>query len=341
MIGYIWLWLLLLKGYRQNTRKQIPETESADQSLEILKCDFEQMILKRATELNTNERKFRNLVETLNKDYFFYQRDNQGKMTYVSPAVTSVLGYQPERFSSDFRYFLSNKRFDTLLDLSVQGIPFPPQQLELFDAENKKRWIEIAETPLYDEYGNCTGVHGLVFDITQRKLEEEKFIWLAFHDELTSLPNRRQFIDRLQQAIPLSNRNCMPFAVLYFCLDNLSNIVDEMGHGTADYLIREISKRLTGSIRESDLAARIGEDEFALLLPETDLPASATVAQNIIRNLYAPISFGLDSIQLDTHIGIAMYPRHGSDSEKLLQYADASMYYAKKKHLGYSSVIET
>lgn len=341
---YLWLWLLLLQRYRRNTGKPKLEIQPSDQSFKQLQSDFERMILKRTTELNTSERKFRNLVENLNKDYFFYQRDRLGKMTYVSPSVAFVLGYMPEHFSSNFRNYLTNhianNKIDTVLESCVQGIPCPPHQFELYDAQNKKRWIEIAETPVYDEYGNCIGVDGLVFDITQRKLEEERIIWLAFHDELTALPNRRQFTDRLQQAIPLSNRNCMPFAVLYLNLDNFRKIIEEIGHGAADYMLIEISKRLAKSIRESDVAARIGDSEFAVLLLETDLQASAIVAQKIIRNLYAPLTFGMKSVRVDAHIGIAMYPRHGSDSEKLLQYADASMYYAKKKRLGYSSVIE-
>ena len=321
-----------------------PNEDSFGQSLKQLQSDFERMILKRATDLNNSERKFRNLVENTNKDYFFYQRNRQGRMTYVSPSVTFVLGYAPDNFGADFRNYLTNnpanRRIETILESYAQGIPVPPYQLEFFDSENKPRWLEIADAPVYDEYGNCTGVDGLAFDITQRKQEEERLIWLSFHHELTGLANRRLLSERIEQAIPLSNRTCMPFAVLYLNIDQFKLLVDELGHAAGDHALKHIAKKLADTIRESDTPACLGDGEFALLLPDTDVGASSTVAQKIIKSLHEPIIFGIKSFKLDVTVGISLYPRHGSTPEMLLEYAGASMQNARMKQLGYSSAAE-
>jgi diguanylate cyclase (GGDEF)-like protein/PAS domain S-box-containing protein len=315
--------------------------DNSNSSFKQLQSDFERMILKRTADLNYSERKYRNLVENLNKDYFFYQRDRQGCMTYVSPSVAFVLGYEPDHFGVNFRKYLTNnpanRRIDTIVESCIQGVPTPPYQLEFLDSGNRRRWLEIADAPVYDEYGNCIGVDGLAFDITERKLEEERLIWLSFHDDLTGLANRRLFTDRIEQAIPLSNRTCMPFAVLYLHVEKFRLLVDEMGHAAGDYALKHIAKKLVDTLRESDTAACLGDGEFGLLLPDTDINASASVAQKIIKNLREPITFGMKSVRLDVTLGISLYPRHGSSPDMLLEYADASMHYARKKRLGYSS----
>lgn len=340
LIGFFVYWRLK----PQRTAQAAPYEESPSQNLKQLQIDFERMILKRTTELNNSERKFRNLVENSNKDYFFYQRDRRGSMTYVSPSVAFVLGYDPGNFAANFRRYLTNnpanRRLETILESSSQGIPAPPYQLEFLDSENRRRWLEIADAPVYDEYGNCIGVDGLAFDITQRKQEEEKLIWLSFHDELTGLANRRMLTDRICQAIALSSRSCMPFAVLYLHVDKFRTLIDEMGHAAGDYALKHVAKMLVDTLRESDTAASLGDGEFALLLPDTDVNASATVAQKLIRNLRDPIIFGKKSVNLEVTIGISLYPRHGSNPGMLLQYADASMHYAKKQRLSYSVVAD-
>lgn len=342
LCGLIILWLVLFQYYRRNAGNQLAEEKVSGQNLKQLQSDFERMMLKRTAELNHSERKYRNLVENMHKDYFFYQRDRQGTMTYVSPSVTYMLGYQPDNFSRHFRTYLTknpaNRKVDAVLESCIQGIPTPPYQLEFYDAENKRRWLEIADAPVYDDYGNCIGVDGLAFDITQRKLEEENLIWLSFHDELTGLANRRLFYDRIQQTIPLSNRNSSPFAVLSLNIDNFRQVIDEVGHAAGHYVIREIAKKMIGTLRESDTAACFGGGEFAILLPDTDVNASVIVAQKLIKNLNAPIFFGVKTITFNINIGISLYPGHGSNPDMLLRHADDSMAYAKTKQLGYSSV---
>jgi diguanylate cyclase (GGDEF)-like protein/PAS domain S-box-containing protein len=351
IIGYVWLWSLRIQRHIHfRSTRPLPPTQDepvvpVEQIIPQLPSDFERMLLKRATELQNNDIRFRNLIENQNKNYFFFQCDKQGNITYVSPSVAPMLGYRPEEFIARFQHCITdnpeNRRISSLLELSRQGIPCPPYPLEVYDSSNERRWLEITSEPVYDEFGNCIGVDGLVFEITKRKQEDERLIWLSFHDELTGLANRRLFIERLKHCIAMAHRSRMPFAVHYLDLDGFKSVNDKMGHAAGDYALKEVAKKLTATLRETDTAARFGGDEFALLLPDSDERASAAVAKKIVEILREPISFSDQWIQFGVSIGIALYPRHADNCEALLRYADASMYHAKQKHLGYSFEAET
>lgn len=341
VIGYVWVVGLRIRRY---SRRPLPppqdEPTRTAQVIPQLPSDFERMLLKRATELQNKDIRFRNLIENQSKNYFFFQCDKKSKITYVSPSVSQMLGYRPEEFITGFQHCITdnpeNQQINNLFELSRQGIPCQPFALEVFDGDNERRWLEITSEPVYDEFGNCIGVDCLVFDITQRKQEDERLIWLSFHDELTGLANRRLFIERLKQSISMSHRSRMPFAVHYLDLDGFKSVNDRLGHAAGDYALKEVAKKLRDALRDTDTAARFGGDEFALLLPDCGEKASAAVAKKIVEILHEPIIFGHESIQFGVSIGIALYPRNADNCEALLRYADASMYHAKHKQLGYS-----
>jgi diguanylate cyclase (GGDEF)-like protein/PAS domain S-box-containing protein len=341
IIGYVWLVGLRIRRY---TRRPVPPLQDEPirtaQIIPQLPSDFERMLLKRATELQNKDIRFRNLIENQSKNYFFFQCDKKSKITYVSPSVSQMLGYRPEEFITGFQHCITdnpeNQQINNLFELSRQGIPCPPFALEVFDGDNERRWLEITSEPVYDEFGNCIGVDCLVFDITQRKQEDERLIWLSFHDELTGLANRRLFIERLKQSISRSHRSRKPFAVHYLDLDGFKSVNDRLGHAAGDHALREVAKKLMDALRDTDTAARFGGDEFALLLPECDEKASAAVAKKIVDILHEPITYNGESILFGVSIGIALYPRNADNCEALLRYADASMYHAKHKQLGYS-----
>jgi diguanylate cyclase (GGDEF)-like protein len=140
----------------------------------------------------------------------------------------------------------------------------------------------------------------------------------------------------LKQSIAMAHRSRMPFAIHYLDLDGFKSVNDKMGHAAGDFALKEVAKKLSEALRDTDTAARLGGDEFALLLPDSDEQASASVAKKIVEILHKPIAYGNESIQFGVSIGIALYPRHGTDYDALLHYADASMYHAKQKQLGYS-----
>jgi len=334
--GYAWLWGMRIRR-RCRTTATTPEVPRTPPNFS---SDFARMLLDRATELKNSNIRFRHLVENQSKNYFFFQCDKQGKITYVSPSVLAMLGYRPETFRAEFQRCITdnpdNARIGGLLELCLQGVPSPPFTIEVHDIHKQRRWLEITSEPVYDEFGDSIGLDCLVFEITRRKQEDERLVWLSFHDELTGLANRRLFVERLQQSIAMAHRNRVPFAVHYLDLDGFKSVNDKMGHAAGDHALKEVAKKLSETLRDTDTAARLGGDEFALLLPDSDQKASAAVAKKIIEILHEPIVFGNESIQFGVSIGIALYPRHGADCEALLHYADASMYHAKQKQLGYS-----
>ena len=157
----------------------------------------------------------------------------------------------------------------------------------------------------------------------------------AMFDDLTGLPNRVLFQDRLQQAIPVSRRENQPFALLSLDLNRFKEVNDTLGHQYGDLLLQQVGNRLTATSRESDTIARMGGDEFSFLLPATDTAGSKVMAKKIIEVLEASFDLNGKSIEIGASIGIAVFPENGSDYESLTRHADAAMYVAKRSRSGF------
>jgi diguanylate cyclase (GGDEF)-like protein/PAS domain S-box-containing protein len=166
-------------------------------------------------------------------------------------------------------------------------------------------------------------------DISAQKEFEQRISHLAYRDALTDLPNRTLLRDRVDQSIAVAHREGNTLALLFLDLDHFKNINDSLGHAVGDHLLKEIALRLTGSIRETDTVGRLGGDEFLLLLPDADADAAAHVALKLIEECVRPFAFESHSLTVTPSIGIALYPKDGSDFNELLKSADTAMYRAK------------
>jgi len=167
-------------------------------------------------------------------------------------------------------------------------------------------------------------------DISERKQTEESIRHLAYHDELTGLPNRRLFEDRLSIELAHSQRHNEKLAVMLLDLDQFKIVNDTMGHAMGDKLLQVVGMRLTGLLRKSDTIARIGGDELLLILPEIGQPEDAyQTAQKILDAFREAFVFNDHQLQITTSIGVALYPEDGVDSEALVDHADTAMYRAK------------
>jgi diguanylate cyclase (GGDEF)-like protein len=168
--------------------------------------------------------------------------------------------------------------------------------------------------------------------LTRHKQSEETLRYLAYHDALTGLPNRLLLKDRLTLEVTHAHRNQQKLAVISLDLDRFKDVNDTFGHEVGDKLLQAVGDRLMRSVRRSDTVARVGGDEFVLILPELARMKDATrIAQKIlvaIRELFVPNSCGL---LITTSIGIAIYPDNGKDYNTLMKNADTAMYYAKDK----------
>jgi diguanylate cyclase (GGDEF)-like protein/hemerythrin-like metal-binding protein/PAS domain S-box-containing protein len=171
---------------------------------------------------------------------------------------------------------------------------------------------------------------GMALDVTEQVRAQRQLQYLAFYDPLTELPNRALFYDRLGQALVQAKRDRKPFALLVLDLDGFKEVNDRHGHETGDALLKAVARRLRLCVRESDTVARIGGDEFVVLLPGLrHTEAASSVAGKILDALKEPFRFGKKECRVGASIGICVGPEDGDDMETLLGRADAAMYESK------------
>lgn len=172
----------------------------------------------------------------------------------------------------------------------------------------------------------------LTEEITLRKEIEEKLRHTASHDGLTGLPNRGLLMDRINSAIAIGLRENKPFALMFIDLDGFKKINDTLGHEAGDHLLKETANRISGHIRQTDTAARIGGDEFVILLSNVTGKASIRLfAEKVCELLSAPYHFGSETGHISASIGIALYPEDAISNVTLLKKADNAMYSIKKE----------
>ncbi len=192
--------------------------------------------------------------------------------------------------------------------------------------------IELAVASM--EVDGATRRVVILRDITERKAQQRVLEHQATHDALTGLPNRYHLRERLGCALAEARRTAQPVAFMILDLDRFKDINDTLGHHTGDRLLRSISTRLRSALRPGDTIARFGGDEFAVLLPDTEQAAAIKVARRLARALQTPFRLDSLSLQVESSVGVALYPEHGEDSAILIQRADVAMYVAKRVRLG-------
>eukprot|EP01114_Cavostelium_apophysatum_P024868 TRINITY_DN9915_c0_g1_i2.p2 TRINITY_DN9915_c0_g1~~TRINITY_DN9915_c0_g1_i2.p2 ORF type:complete len:354 (+),score=82.45 TRINITY_DN9915_c0_g1_i2:1-1062(+) len=192
-------------------------------------------------------------------------------------------------------------------------------------------WIDARGTiSERDELGMPMRMVGTFSNIDARKHEEARMHRMAHEDPLTGLPNRVLLGDRLRQAIRTASRDAHKVALIYFDLDKFKPVNDTHGHAVGDRLLQMVARRLRAGLREADTLARVGGDEFVVLLPRCDsLPDARKVAENILFQLNQPFEEGELVLHISGSLGIAMFPDDGMDAEALLRAADLAMYDAK------------
>ncbi|MGO4888406.1 EAL domain-containing protein [Anaerobacillus sp. MEB173] len=178
--------------------------------------------------------------------------------------------------------------------------------------------------------GKCI-VACTIRDITSKKQHEEMIIHMAYHDRLTDLPNRRKFNDQLASILNKSKQTNQTFAMMYLDMDRFKYINDSLGHYIGDKLLLEIATRLKNSVRQDDFIARVGGDEFNIILPDTNREIALEIAENILELFKQP--FYVDNYELFVTIciGISVFPYDGEESIVLMKSADAALYRAKEQ----------
>ena len=198
--------------------------------------------------------------------------------------------------------------------------------------DGESRTLFIQGEPTRDAAGGVVGFLGTIQDITERQRSNEQLQYLANYDSLTGLPNRNLFYDRLNQAIKKARRRDNEVALLFLDLDRFKSINDALGHDVGDELLRHVARRLQGVVRESDTLARMGGDEFTLIVDDiTEEFSPQTIAQNLIEALTSAFVIAGREMFISTSIGIALYPKDAGNLDGLIKNADTAMYLAKEQ----------
>ncbi|NMG50131.1 diguanylate cyclase [Azoarcus communis] len=268
--------------------------------------------------------------------------DLQGRFTYVSPSVEKLRGYTvDEVMRQSLDEVLTPESAPIAVDglsraiAAVQaGLPVPDFRAELEQPckDGSTVWTEVTVTGIRNESGVFVGLLGVTRNISERKQAEAKMLHMARHDPLTGLPNRALLADRLQQAMAAARRDGQVLALMFIDLDKFKPINDSLGHAVGDVLLVEVARRVRNCVRESDTVARIGGDEFVVLLRTVDSESGAlAVADKIRVALGQPVCVGEHRLGVSASIGVAMFPAHGEDDLALTQHADIAMYEAKAR----------
>ena len=204
-------------------------------------------------------------------------------------------------------------------------------QYRCIRADGQTRWMAASAQFSYLADGKPARMIGTNVDITERKRMEERIIHLAQHDPLTGLPNRRLFRDIINLELAQARRNRRKLGLLFLDLDRFKEINDTFGHETGDELLKEVSKRLKACIRKSDAAARIGGDEFNIVLADIVRPEDITlIAAKIMHSFKRTFTIAGYEFHVTASIGISIYPDDSEEIDTLYRYADIAMYHAKE-----------
>ena len=261
--------------------------------------------------------------------------DHQGMILAVNPAVKTITGYDDdELIGSNFRVLKSGRHDDAFYKNIFETINvFGFWQGEIWNrrknGEIYPEWLTISA--VLDQTGSLTNLIGTFTDISRMKQSEAQLEHLAHHDPLTNLPNRLLLFSRLEHATERAKRDGSKGAVLFLDLDRFKNVNDSLGHPAGDELLRLVSDRLKQRLRDSDTLARMGGDEFVVLLEAIPSPQHAgMVAQFLIDAMLEPFILSTGhKLYTGTSVGISVFPHDSHDASQVIRNADAALYVAK------------
>lgn len=262
--------------------------------------------------------------------------DQNLRCLFVNKRYADFFGFDPmNMIGKHLREIVGEQAYHEIEAYFVQVLEGHPAtyQRKRKLPNGESRDLDVTLVPHIGDRGKVLGCFSVTTDITEHKLLEERIQQVAHHDSLTGLPNRLLFNDRLQQAVSLAKRDARQFALLYLDLDKFKPVNDRLGHTAGDELLQAVATRIRRQVRESDTVARVGGDEFTVILPNiTRREEAETVAGKIIAAVAAPFQLGSQkqSVEIGTSIGIAIYPADAQDADTLVKAADAAMYSAKQ-----------
>jgi len=263
--------------------------------------------------------------------------DPHGIIEYVNKRFSTISGYEPQDVIGDKPKLWSSGKtapevYAEIFETLKQG-GYWKGELKNKRKDGEMYWAKTTMFPVKSSKKQITQFICIQEDVTQQKHDKDTIEHLANHDPLTGLPSLRLGKDRLEQAILAAQRHNLTAAVMFIDLDGFKQINDEYGHDAGDYVLIEVGRRIVKELRQTDTVARIGGDEFIIVMTNIkDSRAISQVAMKIIDSVKSQISYLDNPLYVTASIGISTYPLHGTSSSVLMKKADTAMY--QIKHTG-------
>jgi len=292
-------------------------------------------------ELQKTEERFRHLFE--HADDVIYTHDSDGRLTSLNPAGQRLLGQAAEDLrSTAIEQIVAEEdrdRFRMTVREAIAAGAATTCELSLLAADGGRIPADVRFHPVLEE-GRVVEVQGIARDITEKKRAEAELLRLALHDQLTGLPNRRMFLERLSQTLTRRPRAGEHVAVLVIDVDNFKSINDAMGHAAGDAVLVAVAKRLAECVRPEDTPARIGGDEFAILVDSLRPGQCARLAERVLAAFADPLPLPDRDMPVRLSIGAAADLPGSIGTDDLLKRADLALYSAKRRGKSSYSVFD-
>lgn len=311
-----------------------------DDQLMLIRDESGKPVEAVGTWLDITSRKIAEEELRVNAQVFEFSRegiittDAENRILTVNKAFTEITGYRPEEVIGKNPRILASgtvsKEFYRQMwqQINDQGYWQGEVLNRRKDGEFYSERLSIST--VRDQEGKITQHIGIISDLSEHKLAEQRIEFLSNFDPLTQLPNRNLLSDRARLALAVARRSKTSLALMYVDLDRFKIVNESLGLSVGDALLKELAKRLLNALRPEDTVSRQGGDEFIIMMPNTDAEGAAHVAKKILDTIARPFSFAEQRITLTSSIGIAEFPQDGDDFEQLAQSADAALYRAKQ-----------
>ncbi len=308
-------------------------TENDEAAIYVIYRDITERI-KAQEALRKSEERHRTVLEAAPDPVIV--RDMAGQVIYLNPAFTRVFGWRLEECRNRPIEFVPEENIpetERFMNKIHQGTPFSGVETKRYTRNGRLVDVSISGAVFLDADGRPEGYVNTLQDITERRKKDEELKYVAYHDMLTGLPNRKSFYMCLEDLLHHSSRRTSDraWALMFLDLDKFKQVNDALGHDTGDQLLKGVAGRLKECLRGTDHLFRLGGDEFTVILTNLSRDIDvARVARKILESITRPFFYSGQEIFTSTSIGISVFPNDGWEVEGLVKNADMAMYDAKE-----------